>query len=113
MTLFSELKFPIGIHLGQKGFSPNIIAPMLNILTRVEAILEQADIDLTDDPVIAKELDRFRKAIILANFQPLELDDLDDDTEADHKSMIKDPKLLQNQIEVPDELSFLDNEDDD
>lgn len=65
--ILTEIKFLIGVHLGEKGFPPAIVAPVLNTLSLIEEELIAVGYDFSN-PEIEKEIDRLRMAIVKWNW---------------------------------------------
>lgn len=71
--ILSDIRFLVGIHLGQKGLPPSIIAPTLNILNQLDH--ELSVIGFEYSPELLKEFERLKNAIILQNHSSVDDDD--------------------------------------
>jgi hypothetical protein len=71
--ILSQIRYLIGIHLGNKGFPPSIIAPVLNILRLMDEEHIAIGFDF-QNPEIEKEVERLSQAIVMWNHQPDESD---------------------------------------
>jgi hypothetical protein len=93
--ILSDIRLLVGIHLGDKGLSPSIIAPALNILTFLDEELTLSGFQVSN--TIEKEVERLKNAIILRNYDPTQEDE--DDISSD--------------LDIEDVLSDRDSDDDD
>ncbi len=61
--ILTSIKYLIGLELGQKGYPPSVVAPVINLLRLMEEELVAVGFDFTN-PEIEKEEDRLRQAIV-------------------------------------------------
>jgi len=107
--ILTEIKYLIGVHLGEKGLPPAIIAPVLNVLTLIDEEIVTVGLDFSN-PEIAIELMRLRQAIVKWNYA--EDEPLVPIEEAMSLTPFALPKLFEKKLEKEDELSWLDEEED-
>jgi hypothetical protein len=102
--ILSDIRYIVGIHLGEKGLPPSVIAPVINILNLVDQELSVAGFEL--GPEVEKELERLKNSIVLWNF-----DGKDEEDSIDFEDEVN--KVLKSDVDASDDddLSFLDDED--
>jgi hypothetical protein len=74
----SEIRLLVGVHLGQKGLPPSIIAPVNNLLLLLDEELTLSG--FTVSATVEKEMERLKNAVILMNYDPTrEEDDIEEE----------------------------------
>jgi len=76
----SEIRLLVGVHLGEKGLPPSIIAPVNNLLLLLDEELTLSG--FTVSATVEKEMERLKNAVILMNYDPTrEEDDIEEELE--------------------------------
>lgn len=107
--ILTSIKYLVGVHVGQKGFPPTVVAPLLNLLALIENELVAVGYDFSD-PQIAKEEERLRQAVVRWEGS----DELESFEEVAPAEFIPLPTEIipgLNDDDDDDELAFLDDED--
>jgi len=99
MTILSPLRYLIGVHLSQKGFTPSITVPVNNILRLIDEELIGVGYDFIN-PAISREVERLEDAILGVERGIDEISDL---------PLPLDSPVLED-IFPEDPLSFLDQD---
>lgn len=105
--ILSDIRLLVGIHVGQKGFPPSIIAPVINILSLLDEELVSSA--FVPSPQLEKEAERLKNAIVVMNYDPSDEDedDISDDLALDDMMADDDDE------EEEEDDSFLNTLDDD
>lgn len=104
--ILSEIRYLVGVHLGQKGLPPTVIAPVNNILSLLDEELTLSGFVVSN--TIEKEVERLKNSIITMNYDPSE----DEDETLDDLS-IEDTLEDDDDDEDEDDIDFGDDDDED
>lgn len=88
----SDIRYLVGLHLGEKGLAPKIIAPVINILNELDKELSITGWTLS--PELNKEIDRLHNAIVLMNYKPEPLSIEDTDLEEEIETILS-PRTIE------------------
>lgn len=106
--ILSDIRLLVGIHLGEKGMPPNVIAPTLNILSLLDEELTLSGFQMSQ--TIEKEVDRLKNAIILMNYDPSQEDEDDISGDLDIDDVLSNDG---EDDEDEDDDLIIDDDDDD
>ncbi len=107
--ILSDIRYLVGVHLGNKGLPPTIIAPTINILSLLDEELSLSGFTLSS--TLEKEIERLKQAIILLNYDPSDEDDIEEDLAIEE--MLDDEDEDVDSDDEDDDLLFQDEEEDD
>lgn len=105
--ILSDIRLLVGVHLGEKGLPPTVIAPTLNILSLLDEELTLSG--FTVSTTIEKEMERLKNAITLMNYDATE-DDEDDPLDDPFEDIEEEDEEEEDDLAL-DEL-FEDEDDD-
>jgi len=103
--ILGDIRYLVGIHLGEKGLPPTVIAPTINILSLLDEELTVSGFSVSN--TLEKEIERLKSAIILMNYDPA------DDSEVDAMDDISIEDQLSEDTEDDDDEDDIDFGDDD
>jgi len=105
--ILSEIRYLVGVHLGQKGLPPTVIAPVNNILSLLDEELTLSGFTVSN--TIEKEIERLKNSIITMNYDPSDEEDSTLDDLAIEDTLEEDDE----DDEDDDDIDFGDDDDED
>jgi hypothetical protein len=104
--ILSDIRLLVGVHLGEKGLPPTVLAPVINIMSLLDE--ELTSFGFIPSPQLEKEAERLKNSIITMNYNPR--DDDEDDISDD---LALDDMMADEDEDEDDDDSFLSTLDDD
>lgn len=106
--ILADIRYLVGVHLGEKGLPPTVIAPVNNILSLLDEELSLCGFTVSN--TIEKEIERLRNAIVLLNYDPSQDDDDSIEEDLAIEDMLEDEE---EDEEEDDDIDFGDDTDED